>query len=198
MSELLVSLVVFAVVATATPGGATALATASGAQFGFTRSVPLIAGIVTGLASLAATAGGGLGTIVQSVPELRAGLRITGSAYLLWLAWTIGRLGAPASRKVAAASPIGFFKGLLLLWLNPKGWTMALAAASAYAGLSDNPLRLALLLSAVFGLAATLSLTLWCMGGRWLSCVLKTEKQWRIANVTLGLLLAASVVPMWR
>jgi hypothetical protein len=59
-------------------------------------------------------------------------------------------------------------------------------------------LRLALLLSAVFGLAATLSLTLWCMGGRWLSCVLKTEMQWRIANVTLGLLLAASVVPMWR
>ena len=109
MLELLVSLIVFAVVATATPGGATTLATASGAQFGFTRSVPLIAGIVTGLASLAATAGGGLGTIVQSVPELQAGLRITGSAYLLWLAWTIGRLGAPASRKVAAASPIGFF-----------------------------------------------------------------------------------------
>lgn len=198
MSELLVSLIVFAGVATATPGGATTLATASGAQFGFTRSVPLIAGIVTGLASLAATAGGGLGTMVQSVPELQAGLRITGSAYLLWLAWTIGRLGAPASRKVTAASPIGFFKGLLLLWLNPKGWTMALAAASAYAGLSDNPLRLAVLLGAVFGLAATLSLTLWCMGGRWLSCVLKTEMQWRIANVTLGLMLAASVVPMWR
>jgi hypothetical protein len=36
------------------------------------------------------------------------------------------------------------------------------------------------------------------MGGRWLSCVLKTEMRWRIANVTLGLLLAASVVPMWR
>jgi threonine/homoserine/homoserine lactone efflux protein len=198
MSELLVSPIVFAVVATATPGGATTLATASGAQFGFTRSVPLIAGIVTGLASLAATAGGGLGTIVQSVPELQAGLRITGSAYLLWLAWTIGRLGAPASRKVAAASPIGFFKGLLLLWLNPKGWTMALAAASAYAGVSDKPLRLAILLGAVFGLAATLSLTLWCMGGRWLSCVLTTEMQWRIANVILGLLLAASVVPMWR
>ena len=75
---------------------------------------------------------------------------------------------------------------------------MALAAASAYAGLSDNPLRLALLLGAVFGLAATLSLTLWCLGGGWLSRVLKTKMQWRAINVTLGLLLAASVVPMWR
>jgi threonine/homoserine/homoserine lactone efflux protein len=132
------------------------------------------------------------------LPGLQAGLRFAGSAYLLWLAWTIGRLGAPASRKAAAASPIGFFKGLLLLWLNPKGWTMALAAASAYAGFSDDPLRLAILLGSVFGLPAMLSLTLWCLGGRWLSRVLKTEMQWRTANVSLGLLLAASVVPMWR
>jgi threonine/homoserine/homoserine lactone efflux protein len=198
MPELLASLIVFAVVATATPGGATTLATASGAQFGFARSVPLIAGIVTGLASLTAAAGGGLGTVVQSLPGLQAGLRIAGSVYLLWLAWTIGRLGAPASRKDAAASPIGFFKGLLLLWLNPKGWTMALAAASAYAGLSGDPLRLAILLGSVFGLAATLSLTLWCIGGRWLSRVLETEMQWRTTNICLVLLLAASVVPMWR
>ena len=77
----------------------------------------------------------------------------------------------------------GIFKGLLLLWLNPKGWTMAMAAASAYAGLSDDPLRLALLLGAVFGLTAPLSLTLWCMGGQWLSRVLKTETQWRAVNV---------------
>jgi threonine/homoserine/homoserine lactone efflux protein len=198
MPDLLVSLMVFALVATATPGGATTLATASGAQFGFVRSIPLIGGIAIGLASLIAAVGGGLGTVVQSFPALQMGLRIVGSVYLLWLAWTIGRLGAPASRTGAAASPMGFFKGLLLLWLNPKGWTMALAAASAYAGLADDPVLLASLLGAVFGLTAMLSLTLWCMGGQWLSRVLKTETQWRAVNVALGLLLAASVVPMWR
>ena len=198
MPDLLVSLVVFAVVATATPGGATTLAAASGAQFGFARSIPLIGGIAIGLASLTAMAGGGLGTVVQSVPTLQMGVRIAGSVYLLWLAWTIGRLGAPAPRTGAASSPMGFFKGLLLLWLNPKGWTMAIAAASAYSGLSDDPVRLAILLGAVLGSTATLSLTLWCMGGQWLSCVLKTEVQWRAVNVALGLLLAASVVPMWR
>jgi threonine/homoserine/homoserine lactone efflux protein len=198
MPDLLVSLMVFALVATATPGGATTLATASGAQFGFVRSIPLIGGIAIGLASLIAAVGGGLGTVVQSFPALQMGLRIVGSVYLLWLAWTIGRLGAPASRTGAAASPMGFFKGLLLLWLNPKGWTMALAAASAYAGLADDPVLLASLLGAVFGLTAMLSLTLWCMGGQWLSRVLKTETQWRAVNIALGLLLAASVVPMWR
>ena len=44
MPDLLVSLVTFALVATCSPGGATTLATASGAQFGFVRCLPLMAG----------------------------------------------------------------------------------------------------------------------------------------------------------
>lgn len=198
MSELFLSLVTFAAVATASPGGATTLATASGIQFGFTRSIPLIGGIALGLASLIGIVGGGLGAIVLSWPELQIALRIVGSAYLLWLAWMIGRLGAPHAKTGSAGSPTGFVRGLLLLWLNPKGWTMAIAAASAYAGITDNPVGLALVLGIVFGLAATVSLTLWCMGGQWLSRRLQTEKQWRTVNVVLGILLALSIIPMWR
>jgi threonine/homoserine/homoserine lactone efflux protein len=198
MPDLLVSPLTFAIISTITPGGATTLATASGAQFGFVRSLPLLGGIACGLASLIGIVGGGLGAIVVSLPQLQNTLRLVGSAYLLWLAWTIGRLGAPSSTAGTGATPIGFVKGLLLLWLNPKAWTMAIAAASAYAGLSASPLHLALLLGVVFGLAATGSLTLWCMGGLWLSKTLKTDRQWRVVNISLGLLLAASVIPMWR
>ena len=85
----------------------------------------------------------------------------------------------------------------MLLWLNPKAWTIAIAAASAYAGLSDNPSYLALIAGTTFGLAAARSLTLWCLGGYWLARILKTENQWRAVNITLGLILAASIVPMW-
>jgi threonine/homoserine/homoserine lactone efflux protein len=198
MPDLFVSFLTFAIVSTITPGGATTLATASGAQFGFARSLPLLGGIACGLASLIGIVGGGLGTVVISLPQVQVALRVVGSAYLLWLAWTIGRLGAPSSISGTAGTPMGFVKGLLLLWLNPKAWTMAIAAASAYAGLSANPLHLALLLGSVFGLAATVSLTLWCMGGQWLSRTLKTDRQWRVVNISLGLLLAASMIPMWR
>lgn len=198
MPDLFVSLLAFAIVSTITPGGATTLATASGAQFGFVRSLPLLGGIACGLASLIGLVGGGLGAVVISLPQLQVALRLVGTAYLLWLAWTIGRLGAPSSTAGTAATSMGFVRGLLLLWLNPKAWTMAIAAASAYAGLSASPLHLALLLGMIFGLAATVSLTLWCMGGQWLSRTLKTDRQWRIVNISLGLLLAASVIPMWR
>ncbi len=52
--DTILPLILFVVVSTITPGGATTLATASGAQFGFRRSMPLMVGIAFGLASLAA------------------------------------------------------------------------------------------------------------------------------------------------
>ncbi|MGW7620021.1 BTAD domain-containing putative transcriptional regulator [Streptomyces antimycoticus] len=64
-------LAVFALIATVTPGGATTLATASGAHFGFRRSAPLMAGIAVGLAAMAAAAAAGLGGVVLAVPWLQ-------------------------------------------------------------------------------------------------------------------------------
>lgn len=197
MPELFLSLITFAIIATISPGGATTLATASGVQFGLVRSIPLICGIALGLALLNGAVGGGLGGLINTFPQIQLALKVFGSTYLLWLAWTIGKQGAPKSSG-DADTPIGFLKGLLLLWLNPKGWTMAVSAAAAFASLSDSPQRLAILLGTVFGTAALLSLTLWCIGGQWLSLFLKTEQQWRYVNIALGLLLAISIIPMWR
>ena len=197
MSDLLLSLVTFAVIATASPGGATTLATASGMRFGLTQSLPLIFGIAAGLASLVGVVAGGLGAVVISWPQLQLWLRLVGSLYLLWLAWTIGRRGAPNAEAARRDSPIRFLGGFLLLWSNPKGWTMAVGAAGAYTALAADPVTLGILLAAVFGAAAILSLLLWCSGGQWLARALTNERQWRVVNVLLALLLAASVLPMW-
>ncbi|HYE51222.1 MAG TPA: LysE family transporter [Azospirillaceae bacterium] len=195
--EMLSSLFLFTLVATVTPGGATTLATASGAQFGFRRSVPLLLGIAAGLASLAAAAAAGLAALLQAEPALELALRTAGSAYLLWLAWRIGRSAGPNAGAARAAAPTGFWTGILLLWLNPKGWAMALGAAASFAALSPDPALLALVLGAAFGTAAVASLTLWCVGGLLLARALKTERQWRAVNLLLALLLAASILPMW-
>jgi threonine/homoserine/homoserine lactone efflux protein len=74
---------------------------------------------------------------------------------------------------------------------------MAIGAAAAYTGLVGDPLRLAIVLGAVFGLAALPSLMLWCAGGLMLTRALRTEEQWKIVNAALGLLLAASILTMW-
>lgn len=190
-------LLLFVVVATVTPGGATTLATASGARFGFMRSIPLMLGIAMGLAVLATVAALGLGGLLLAVPALQTVVKALGSAYLLWLAWRIARSGAPNAGS-GLTRPVTLVNGVLLLWLNPKSWAMTVGAAASFALLATSPNRLAILLGAAFGVAACASLALWCALGVLLARLFRTPRHWRILNVVMGTLLAASVIPAWR
>jgi threonine/homoserine/homoserine lactone efflux protein len=196
MLEPLLPLILFALVSTLTPGGATTLATASGMQFGFRRSVPLLAGIAAGLASLAAAASLGLASLLLAAPSLQLAMKLAGSAYLLWLAWKIARSGSPKPKSTLAA-PTSFAGGASLLLLNPKGWAMTLGAAASFAAVASGPLHLALLLGLTFGLCAIGSLSLWCVAGFLLARLLRQAWQWHLLNGVLGVLLAASILPMW-
>jgi threonine/homoserine/homoserine lactone efflux protein len=197
MPDQLISAALVAVAMTVTPGPATVLIAAMGARFGFQRSLPLLAGVAAGLAALMAVAAAGLATMLQAVPALHVLMNAAGSAYLLWLAWKIGRGGAPAAEANATMTPAGFVSGIVLLWLNPKAWTMALGAGAAFAGLAPDPVAVAFLLAAVFGTAAALALSLWCVGGAALGRRLRTARQWQAVNGALGLLTAASVGLLW-
>ena len=191
----MLAVLLFVLVATVSPGGATALATASGARFGVRRSLPLVLGVAAGLASLAVAASLGLAGVLFRVPHVELVVRVLGTAYLLRLAWQTARGGAPG--EVALARPRRFRAGVLLLWLNPKGWAMTLSAAGAFAAAADGPVRLATLLGVTFLVGATLSQLLWCALGGVLGRVLTRPWQWRALNVALAVLLVASVVPLW-
>lgn len=195
--DAMASLLLFAIVATGSPGGATTLATASGALFGFRRSLPLLTGIAAGIASLSAAAAAGLAALLLAFPAAELVLKLAGSGYLLWLAGRIARSGSPRSGPGGARVPTGFWIGVLLLLTNPKGWTVALAGAAAFAAPSAEPFRAALLLSGTLGTAAVASLSLWCAGGVLLARRLRTERQWRVVNAALGALLAISILPLW-
>ncbi|NPD66416.1 LysE family translocator [Lichenicola cladoniae] len=189
-------LALFVLVSTITPGGATTLATASGAHFGYRRSLPLMTGIAAGLASMAASAAAGLGTLILALPSLQLVMKLVGSVYLLWLAWKISRSGPP-HLNAKVAKPTRFLGAVWLLWHNPKGWAMTLGAAASFAALTGNPLQLGVLLGGFFAVGALLSLSLWCLAGLVLARLLRTDAQWRILNSGLGVMLAASIAPMW-
>ncbi|RKE39040.1 threonine/homoserine/homoserine lactone efflux protein [Paraburkholderia sp. BL23I1N1] len=193
----LLPLLLFVAVSTATPGGATTLATASGARFGFVRSIPLMLGIAMGLASLAAVAALGLAGLLLALPSLQTAVKALGSAYLLWLAWRVVRSGPPSAAN-GPARPVTLVNGLLLLWLNPKGWAMTVGAAASFALHASNPGRLAMLLGTAFGVAACASLAFWCALGVLLARFFRTPRHWRILNLAMGALLAASLIPIWR
>ncbi|MEM5310161.1 LysE family transporter [Paraburkholderia sp. JHI869] len=190
-------LLLFVTVSTVTPGGATTLATASGARFGFVRSIPLMLGIAMGLALLAAVAALGLGALLLALPSLQTAVKAFGSAYLLWLAWRIARSEPPGAGN-GPARPVTLVNGFLLLWLNPKSWAMTVGAAASFALLASSPNRLAMLLGTAFGVAACASLALWCALGVLLARLLRTPRHWRMLNLAMGALLAASLLLTWR
>jgi threonine/homoserine/homoserine lactone efflux protein len=189
-------LILFVIVSTLTPGGATTLATASGAHFGYRRSLPFMTGIAAGLASMAASAAAGLGGLILALPSLQFAMKAIGSLYLVWLAWKIARSGPP-HLQAHLMKPTSFLGGIWLLWHNPKGWAMTLGAAASFAALANGPFKLGALLGAAFGIASLLSLSLWCAAGLLLARLLQTDTQWRVLSVLLALLLVVSIVPMW-
>ncbi len=189
-------LVLFVMVSTVTPGGATTLATASGAHFGYRRSLPLMSGIAVGLASMAAGAAAGLGGVILAFPSLQLAMKLVGTLYLLWLAWKMAHSGPPRLQS-DIARPTRFLGAVWLVWHNPKGWAMTLGAAASFASLAAGPLRLALTLGCSFGLAALFSLSLWCIAGLLLARLLQTDTQWHALNALLAVLLAISIIPMW-
>ncbi|MBB3607864.1 LysE family translocator [Rhizobium sp. BK602] len=195
--ESLLPLILFALVSTITPGGATTLATASGAHFGFRRSIPVMAGCAVGLGSIACAAAAGLGSLLMALPALQVVMKALGSLYLVWLAVRIGRSGPP---RIAGSvvKPTSFAAGVWMLWYNPKGWAMTVGAAASFAALASSPAVLAVLLGSTFCLVAAFSLAVWCALGRLLGRLLKAAWQWRVLNISLACLLVMSIIPMWR
>ncbi len=78
----------FAVAMSATPGPNNTMVVASGATYGFARTVPHMLGIAAGFPVMLIVLGTA-GLPLLTDPRVHAVLKWVGAAYLLWLAWKI-------------------------------------------------------------------------------------------------------------
>lgn len=193
---MLLSLIIFVFVGTVSPGGANALSMASGMRFGTQRSLPLILGLALGLATLAGSAAMGLTSVMLASPSISLSLKVAGSAYLLWLAWLIAN-GPTQLQADTEQTPFGVSKGLLLMWLNPKAWTMTLSASASFVFADLSVFMNGIIFSVVFLTCACVALLFWNCAGTTASALIKTQKQWRMVNITMGVLIAATVATLW-
>jgi len=199
MNENVLSLLLFAVAMTVSPGSNNVLLASSGVQVGMRRSITLGLGIVAGIVVLLSVAALGLGTLVHEHPSLRTAMQAIGSAYLVWLGWKIAHAGAPDLSRAGRGTQRGFVAGFVNTMLNPKGWTMALSAAAGYTALAPTAPRLALLLSLVFIVVFVPNWVLWTGGGQAIGRSVQQDdhRRWLVVNRILGLLVVVSIVPMW-
>lgn len=191
--ELMIALTVFAFVATVSPGPNNLMLMASGANFGFRRSVPHMAGIGIGFAVMIALVGVGLMGIFETWPVTNTILKVLGTGYMCWLAWKIAN-SAPPEKAEAEAKPLSFMQAALFQWVNPKAWAMGMTAISIYT--PDHDLLSVLTVALIFGLVAIPSVSLWTLIGQQIRRVLNNPLRLRLFNGTMAVLLVVSLYPI--
>ncbi len=194
--ELLLATAVFAFVTSITPGPNNVILLASGANFGFRRTMPFALGINAGFMIMLAVVGMGLGQIIQADPRISLVLKIVSVAYVLWLAWKIASSNSvPRAEGDTTARPISFVQGALLQWVNPKAWAVALIATVTYTTPADYTLSLVLLIL-VFAVVNLPSICTWAISGAVLRRFLQDPVKRRTFNIVMALLLVATMVPI--
>src|SRR6185312_9027040 len=84
---LFAGFLLFAMVASITPGPNNLMMMASGATFGLKRSAPHMAGVVLGFGAMTLAVGLGLAEVLKASPALFAVLRWAAAAYILYIAY---------------------------------------------------------------------------------------------------------------
>lgn len=196
--SLIFSLTIFLFIAAITPGPNNLLLTSSGANVGFKGSLKLMAGIMLGMQCVLLCSAFGVAALLIIYPALHIGLKIIGSAYLLWLAWKTAtssyqRLDIPAKTPQA----VSWFQGGLLQFLNPKAWMMGLGAVGSFSLSGDAYFSSIIAMSIVMVIVNFVAGIVWILGGTLISLFLQSRRSWFVFNISMGLLTALCVPLIW-
>ncbi|MEM7612575.1 MAG: LysE family translocator [Pseudomonadota bacterium] len=191
--ETLLALAAFALVSSITPGPNNLMLMASGANFGFRRSLPHMLGVGLGFMLMLLIVGAGLMGLFQAVPASYLVLKVCSIAYLLFLAWKIAN-AAPPTEASASGKPFTFLQAALFQWVNPKAWVMALTAISVYA--PERAMSQVVTVVLVFGLINLPSVSSWTVLGQQMRRWLTSPARLRTFNVTMAILLVMSLYPV--
>ncbi len=188
--ELLLALAGFVFGTVFTPGPNNLMLMASGANFGFHRTIPHLLGVAFGFPLMILPVGLGVMHLFDAFPVLTPVMTVLSVAYMLWLAWKIAN-AAPPREGGAEGRPLSFVQACAFQWVNPKAWAMALGAITLYAASRD--LSAILWVSGTYLLIGCFSASTWTMLGQQLRRLLTRPAQLRAFNWTMAAVLLASL-----
>jgi threonine/homoserine/homoserine lactone efflux protein len=136
----------------------------------------------------------GLGSLFKAYAPLYDVLRIVAICYMLWLAWRIATADG-LGESSSAARPMSFLEAVAFQWINPKAWAMALGATAAFVT-PDAFVAGVAIVTVVFATINLPCIASWAGFGVVLRRFLDRPWALRAFNVTMALLLVASLYPM--
>jgi len=191
------SMVLFAITTSVTPGPNNILVMTSGLNFGVRKSLPLLTGICIGFTVMLLLVGLGFSHIFNLFPHLSLLIKITGTAYLVYLAYLIAKSSSVENGE-KPTRPLGFLKGALFQWVNAKAWVVAIGAITAFTTVGEQNTIQNLTIATTFFLLSFPCVGVWLMFGTLLRQKLDNDTYLRRFNVAMSFLLLLSVFPVIR
>ena len=188
--ELILLIALFALSMTGSPGPANMILLASGAQYGYRKSVFLLLGTMTGFLAVGISVAAGLGALFSLFPALRYTFLGVSAAYMLYLAYKIAFSDPSLSNGKARA---GYRSGILIHILNPKAWAMLIAAYSQFTEPDWTPVTQFLVLQIIFAIVGFSSNSLWILAGDALNKFVENTNTLRLINKGLAVVMLAVV-----
>lgn len=194
----LLPFLLFAFVASITPGPTNILVLSNSARYGLGAAVPIIFGACASAATLVLLVGSGAGSWLSALPAVQTAMQWVGVAWLSYLAWQIFSARAAAITSQSTDARLGLMGAAGLQLINPKTWMMALAVVSVFAGGGEQRLGQVMVLSLAFFLISMPCLAVWALLGAGSTRWLRSPRAMQRLNRCMALLLLGSAwLSLW-
>ena len=186
--------ILFVSIVSMTPGPNNLLLAASGANYGFFRTLPHMCGVIIGFAIMVVASGFGLGMILNEFPQVILPLKIMSVSFLLYFSWRIATGGAHIVE--GKSQPLTFLPAVLFQTINPKGISFLLSIMGAQVSDAEPLLPQLIPLFILLPAFTVLSAVTWTMFGTAIGKLMQSQGAFRVFNLVMASLLVACVIPI--
>ena len=182
-------------VTSCSPGPNNVVATHSGFNHGIKKSIPLMLGVIFGFTTMLAIINFGLINIFNIYPIIQKILILTGTIFLIYLAYKISF--SQFSNKSKELKPVNFVETFLFQFLNPKGVIVAVIAVSTYTESGINFLNYSIWMMGIALIFAIISITFWTLLGKFMRKFATNEKFIKWFNYVMSTLLISCIATFY-
>ena len=195
MHPEILSLSLFMLGTSCSPGPNNIVASYSGFNFGVAKTFPHMLGVIFGFTSVVIVLNFGLINIFKLYPLIQEILKISGSIFLVYLAYKIAF--SKNTKESKKENPVKFVETFFFQFLNPKGVIVAIIIVSTYVESGSNFVNYSFWVILVSFITAFISITFWTFVGKFFRRFATNEKFIKIFNYVMSSLLLACIATFY-
>ena len=196
MHPELLSLSLFMLGTSCSPGPNNIVASYSGFNFGVIKTLPHMLGVIFGFTSVVCLLNFGLINIFKLYPLIQEILKYLGTLFLIYLAYKIS-FSNLHNHENKNKNPVRFIETFIFQFLNPKGVIASIIVVSTYINPGENFINYTTQIIILALLVSVSSITLWTFLGKFLRKFATNQKFINYFNYAMSLLLLLSIITFY-